>query len=221
MNQNSFNAKNIVTLLHKVAADLPGHIEEIRSLDALLGDGDLGITVDLISKALQKYLISPDTESIGKLLIGCGMRINKATPSTFATLLTMGFMGAGKALADKQEIGIQDLTLIGKNTIAGIQKMGKAEIGDKTMLDALIPAVNTFELKMNSQNEFDIAVKAAVDSARSGMEATTNMKAKFGRASWHHEKSIGVQDAGATVMYYLIESFARHLVDEISNDQRA
>ena len=133
MRSNSLNVKKVVTLLQKVAADLPGHIEEIRSLDALLGDGDLGITLDLISKALGEYLISPDMESIGKLLIGCGMRINKATPSTFATLLTMGCLGAGKALTDKQEIGIQDLASIGKNAISGIQKLGKAEVGDKTV----------------------------------------------------------------------------------------
>lgn len=215
MTPTSLNAKNLISVLQKVASDLPSHVEELRTLDAIIGDGDLGVTVDLISKALQDHLVSPETEDIGKLLMGCGMRINKANPSTFATLLTMGFMGAGKAVLGKQEIGIQDLTLMGENAIASIQKMGKSEVGDKTMLDALIPAVNTFKLKIAGQAGYDIALKAAVDSAKSGMEATTNMKAKHGRASWHQEKSVGIQDAGATVIYYLIKSFARHLIEEI------
>ena len=219
MTLTSLNAKNLITVLQKVASDLPGHTEELRGLDAIIGDGDLGVTVDLISKALQEHLVSPETEDIGKLLMGCGMDINKANPSTFATLLTMGFMGAGKAVLGKQEIGMQDLAVMGKNAVAGIQKMGKAEVGDKTMLDALIPAVNAFESKIAGQAGYDAALKAAVDSAKNGMEATTSMKAKHGRASWHQEKSVGIQDAGATLIYYFIETFARHLVEEIEKDK--
>jgi phosphoenolpyruvate---glycerone phosphotransferase subunit DhaL len=130
MTQASLNSKNLISVLQRAAADLSRHIEELRALDAIIGDGDLGVTVDLISKALQEYLASPETEDIGKLLTGCGMRINKASPSTFGTLLAIGFMGAGKAVMGKQEIVTQDLTMMGKNAIASIQKMSKAEVGD-------------------------------------------------------------------------------------------
>lgn len=219
MNQISLNAEYLVSVLRKVASDLPGHVEEFRSLDAIIGDGDLGITTDIFSKTLKDYLASSDTEDIGKLLTGCAMRVNQASPSTFGTLLSMGFMGAGKAVAGKQEAGMQDLLAMGESAVAGIKKMGKAEAGDKTMLDTLIPAVDAFKSEMAGRAECAAALEAAVNAAKNGMEATIKMQAKHGRASWHQENSVGIQDAGATVIYYLVESFARHLMEETVRDK--
>jgi dihydroxyacetone kinase-like protein len=217
MAETLFKTSDLISILKKVAADLPTHVEELRSLDALLGDGDLGVTVNLMSKAIGDYLASPEAEDMGKLLVGLGMRINKANPSTFGTLITMGFMGAGKAIMGKQEVNIDDLISMGKNAVAGIQKMGKAEVGEKTLLDALVPAVTTFELEIKKGTAYEAALKASVASAKQGMEATTSMKAKHGRASWHQDQSLGVQDAGATVIYYFIDSFTRHLASLNNN----
>ena len=213
-------AINIVSILKEVAADLESHSEELRQLDAIIGDGDLGVTVELGSRALREYLTSPDEDNIGQLLTKCGISFNKASPSTFGTLLASAFMGAGKVAMEKEKIEIKDLGPIGDGAVEGIKKRGKAEVGDKTMLDCLAPAVEAFKKELAGGADPEIALKAAVTAADKGMKATIPMVSKHGRASWHREKSIGVQDAGATAMYYMIESFVRHLTSSSKDNTK-
>lgn len=203
---------DIISILREVASDQKAHIEELRQLDAVLGDGDMGVTTELGSRAIDEYLSSTDEKDIGKLLAQSGMNFNKASPSTFGTLVASAFMEAGKASLGKRELSIEDLIAVGKGAVDGIKKRGKAEIGDKTMLDSLVPAVAVFEQELAKGTEPKAALNAAVNAAESGMKATIKMKAKHSRASWHQDDSIGVQDAGATAMYYIIESFVRHLI---------
>ena len=206
---------NIASILREVASDLESHSEELRQLDAVIGDGDLGVTVELGSKALREYLASPDEDNIGQLLAKCGLQFNKASPSTFGTLLASAFMGAGKVAIEKEKIEIEGLGLIADGAVDGIKKRGKAEVGDKTMLDCLVPAVEAFKKELACGVDPEVALKAAVTAAEEGMKATIPMMSKHGRASWHRENTIGVQDAGATAMYYLIESFVKHLIARI------
>jgi len=195
-----------------VASDFRNHSEELRQLDAVIGDGDLGVTVELGSKALLEYLASPVEDDIGQLLAKCGLQFNKASPSTFGTLLASAFMGAGKAAMGKTKIETEELGMIADGAVDGIKKRGKSEVGDKTMLDCLVPAVEALKKEFADGVELEAAFNAAVTAAEEGMKATIPMMSRHGRASWHREKTIGVQDAGATAMYYLIESFARHLI---------
>ena len=211
MTENVLTLNVLISVLKKVADDMKGHIEELRQLDAIVGDGDLGVTVELGSNALSDFLETTTETDIGKLLGTCGMTFNKASPSTFGTLLASGFLAASQAARNKQELAVEDLVVMANGAIDGIKRRGKAEVGDKTMLDSLVPAVESFEREINNESSLTVASAAAITAAEEGMKATTNMKAKHGRASWHQEKTIGLQDAGATAMYYLIESFAKHL----------
>lgn len=206
------DAAGISSVLKKVAGDLASHTEELRQLDAKVGDGDLGVTVELCSKALSGYLESATETDIGKLLAQCGMNINKMSPSTFGTILASGFMGGGKAVSGNSQIEFESLVLIGEGAIENIKKRGKAEAGDKTLLDTLIPAVRTLKDEIAGGSDIKTALDSMVKAAKNGMESTIGMKAKFGRAQWFKDGSIGVQDAGATAMYYIIKSFAEHLV---------
>jgi dihydroxyacetone kinase-like protein len=203
---------SIISVLKEVASDFRNHSEELRQLDAVIGDGDLGVTVELGSKALLEYLASPVEDDIGQLLAKCGLQFNKASPSTFGTLLASAFMGAGKAAMGKTKIETEELGVIADGAVDGIKKRGKSEVGDKTMLDCLVPAVEALKKELADGVGLEAALNAAVTAAEEGMKATIPMMSKHGRASWHREKTIGVQDAGATAMYYLIESFARHLI---------
>lgn len=206
----TLDVARFIAILKKVATDLKNHAEELRKLDAIMGDGDLGVTVELASKAISDYLMSQQGEDIGKLLINCGLNINKVSPSTFGTILAKAFMGAGKAAIGKTELAVKDLALLGDGAVDGIKRIGKAEVGDKTVIDALTPALEDFKKEISSDKS-EIALTKAVQAAEQGMKATTGMKAKFGRAKWFQDKSIGVQDGGATAIYYMIESFVRHL----------
>ena len=202
----------LAALLKEAASRWSRHSEEIGRLDAAIADGDMGVTVELGSKAMIEYLSGPPEEDIGKLLMKCGMQVNKASPSTFGTLLASAFMEAGKAVQGRKEIGIDDLALLGKSAVEGIQKRGKAQAGEKTMLDALIPAVEAFGKALESGSESRQAIDSAIVASKAGMEATVNMKAKYSRASYRPDGGVGVQDAGATAMYYLIEALGQSSV---------
>jgi dihydroxyacetone kinase-like protein len=203
----------MASILIKVAGDMKGHVDPLRDLDAVMGDGDLGVTIGMGSDAMIAYLASPDETDIGKMLAKCGMNVNKVNPSTFGTLQASAFMGAGKAVLNKAEITAADLILMGNGAIDGIKKRGKAEVGDKTMLDSLVPAVEAFQRTFHEKKDITEALKAAVSAAEAGMLATDNMKAKFGRGSWRPDGTVGKRDGGATAFYFMIESFARHLLE--------
>ena len=211
------NRADLISVLVQVAGDMKGHVDQLRDLDAVMGDGDLGVTVGMGSDALISYLAAPDETDLGKMLVKCGMNVNKVNPSTFGTLQASAFMGAGKAVLNKTEIMVEDLIAMGNGAIDGIKKRGKAEVGDKTMLDSLVPAVETFQRSFTEKGDIVAALKAAVSAAEAGMLATDHMKAKFGRGSWRPDGTEGKRDGGATAFYYMIESFARHLEDLVHN----
>ena len=211
------NRADLISVLINVAGDMKGHIDQLRDLDAVMGDGDLGVTIGMGSDALIAYLAAPDETDIGKMLVKCGMNVNKVNPSTFGTLQASAFMGAGKAVLNKTEIAVGDLIAMGNGAIDGIKKRGKAEVGDKTMLDSLVPAVETFQRSFNEKEDILAALKAAVSAAEAGMLATDHMKAKFGRGSWRPDGTVGKRDGGATAFYFMIASLAGHLKDLLNN----
>jgi phosphoenolpyruvate---glycerone phosphotransferase subunit DhaL len=204
------NSATLIGILKETATGWSRHSDEVGQLDAIIGDGDMGVTVELGSKAMTDYLSNPAEEDIGKLLMKCGMQINKASPSTFGTLLASAFMEAGKAVLGRKEISAKDFSLLGQGAIEGIKKRGKAEVGEKTMIDSLVPAVAAFQQALTNGVEVKAAIEAAIEAARAGMEATVKMKAKYSRASYRQDGGIGIQDAGATAMYYLIEALGRN-----------
>jgi phosphoenolpyruvate---glycerone phosphotransferase subunit DhaL len=206
-----FTLDNIKSVLKLVAADIKGRAEELRELDAVVGDGDLGITIELAANAMSTFLETASVNNIGELLMKCGMNINKASPSTFGTLLAAGFLGAAKASANKKEITADDLSLMGISAIDGIKNRGKADVGDKTMLDSLVPAVDAFKEALKNKTDLSQALDAAVKASEAGMWATVKMQAKHGRASRHQAGTVEIRDGGATAMYYIIDSFAGHM----------
>ena len=209
------NTATLVDILKETSLDWSRYHDELRQLDSVAGDGDLGVTVELAGKAIVDYLSNPVEEDIGKLLMKCGMQINKVSPSTFGTLLASAFMEAGKAVLGRKEIEFKDVLLLGKGAIEGVKKRGKAEVGDKTMLDALVPAVEAFGEGLAAGHDNRLVLEEVVKAAKGGAEATVKMKAKYSRASYRQDGAIGLQDAGATATYYLIASFAKSLKTHI------
>jgi dihydroxyacetone kinase-like protein len=211
----AINTATLIDILKDTAVGWSRNSDELRRLDSIAGDGDLGVTVELASKAMTDYLANPGEEDIGKLLMKSGMQINKASPSTFGTLLASAFMEAGKVVLGRKEIEFKDLLLLGNGAVEGVQKRGKAEVGDKTMLDALVPAIKAFEQALAKGTDARSALELTIKAAKTGAEATVNMKAKYSRASYRQDGAIGLQDAGATATYFLIEAFANSLMARI------
>ena len=211
MTDVSLTSTDIISILREVAADMKKHVDELRELDAVIGDGDLGVTIELGANAISSYLADPDETDVGKMLAKCGLNINRTNPSTFGTLLAAAFQGAGKEAQNKLAITADDLASMGDGAIDGIKRRGKAEVGDKTVLDSLVPAVSAFRESFAEKGDITDALRAAVTAAERGMQATADMRAKVGRGSYRPDGTVGVRDGGATAMYFLIESFAKHL----------
>lgn len=169
------------------------------SLDAAMGDGDLGLTMSAGFGAIVNELAKVEDTDIGTVLGKMGMLMANVAPSTMGTLMATAIMKAGKAVKGRSEIGLKDAVDMGYAAIEGIKQRGKADIGDKTILDALHPGVVELEKAMNDGLSFKESFEKAFKGAEQGAENTKNMVSKFGRAAYYGEKSKGKQDPGATV----------------------
>ncbi len=196
--------------------DLPGLFEEIAKvfaekkdelcdMDAKMGDGDLGLTMDKGFGAMPD-LIKENTEegNIGKTLFKAGSRMAALVPSTMGTLMASGIMEGGKRLNGESEIDASKLAVFLRGYADGIKKRGKCEPGDRTVLDAIDAAASAAEEKVSSGATLTDVALAAKEGAEKGCEATKDMKPKFGKAAVHEAASVGVCDQGATVGKYLV-----------------
>jgi len=199
-------------LAAKLAADLAAAYDEITALDATLGDGDLGVTCRL---GMQAVIGSPG-EAAGSLadaLLKAGMAFNSAGASTFGALVATAAMRAAKVAQDGAlaEWDLPAIVAAGEAAIAGLQQRGGAQQGDKTLLDALIPAVAALQAARERGASLGEAFAEAAVAAQAGAESTTPLQGKFGRSAWFQERSIGVQDAGATVAAVVVRAVAEYV----------
>lgn len=214
MGMGTVDSRGICRALEKVAAALEAHSEEVGELDAKVGDGDLGVTLNLAAGAIGTLAGITEETDVGKLLAQCGLVINRASPSTFGTIMASGFMGGGKAVTGKTSLELADLVTLGEAAVEAMKTRGKAEVGDRTVLDALVPAVQALADEQEKGSDLSAAMRAAVGAAEQGAKATSAMVAKRGRAKVFGERNLGVQDGGATAVFYMIEAFADSL-DEL------
>lgn len=172
------------------AADaLETDADELTRLDALQGDGDLGRTARLIAVALRQAS-EEGPQDLVVLLRSCGLKIASAAPSSSGTLVASAFLSAAKTVAGADG----DLLVVGlRGGVHGIQHRGKAQPGDRTILDALVPALHSLETDPSDH-------EAAAVAAEAGIEATRTMQAKFGRARFLAGNAVGEPDPGAAMV---------------------
>ncbi len=164
-------------------------------LDQQNGDGDLGISMSDGYRAVADYLAqSPETD-LGRLLMQSAVVFNEAAPSSLGTITSFGLMGMARALKGKSEATLCELA---DAMAAGIQQImvkAGAKPGEKTILDAIFPAVQT--LKAHCGEDAKTAFDAACEAAKTGSEATRLMRSVHGRAAYYGDKSIGILDGGS------------------------
>jgi phosphoenolpyruvate---glycerone phosphotransferase subunit DhaL len=199
----SVTCNELRELLSRTLSTLPAHADELRELDAALGDGDLGITVQAGSKAVVAALAAlPAEATVNEILLAAGKAFSTANPSTFAALIGGGLLAAAKTMVGKQEVGKAEALTIGRAVAARITERGKSQVGDKTVLDALIPSLDVLEA---SQGGADDLLAAMIGKAREQVEATAALQSKKGRAAWVQERSVGHPDPGATAYLRFLE----------------
>ncbi|KLU24559.1 Dak phosphatase [Caballeronia mineralivorans PML1(12)] len=192
----SVTCKELRDVLTRALRALPAHADELRDLDAALGDGDLGITVAAGSAAVVKALdVLPEDASIADVLLGAGKAFSTANPSTFAALVGGGLLAASKVVAGKTSVGEAEAVDIGRAVAGRIAERGKSKLGDKTVLDALIPSLDVLASSNGTAAEL---LAAMIATAQEQVDATAGLQSQKGRAAWVQERSIGHADPGAT-----------------------
>jgi phosphoenolpyruvate---glycerone phosphotransferase subunit DhaL len=191
----------------RFAGEMAEHRQELVRLDTAIGDGDHGTNMDRgMRKALEKLQASEQADP-GTVLKTVAMALVSSVGGAAGPLYGTLFLQMGTALAGESEVDLPAYAVAWRKGVEGVQSRGKAVAGDKTMVDALLPAVEALE----QASDLDSGLSAAVAAAEQGMHATTPLVARKGRASYLGERSKDHQDPGATSTYYLFKSAAEAL----------
>jgi dihydroxyacetone kinase-like protein len=198
------NRDTVVDWMQRFAAAMAEHRQELVALDTAIGDGDHGTNMDRgMRKALEK-LESQEQADAGAVLKTVAMALISNVGGAAGPLYGTLMLQMGTALAGKDDIDLATYTEAWHKGIQGIQARGKAELGDKTMLDALVPGVEALE----KASDLDSGLQEAAAAAESGMRDTIPLVARKGRASYLGERSKDHQDPGATSTFYLYQTAA-------------
>jgi dihydroxyacetone kinase len=196
-------------VLESVSQAIAQARDELNRLDGAAGDGDLGLTMTTAASAATKIAADLDARPLPEALRALGMELARSAPSTSGTLFARGLLQAGREAVDHaSEPPVARAAALLRAAIAGIQKTGKAEPGDRTMLDALVPAAEALEDAAERGETPKAAITAAAEAARTGAEATKDLEPKVGRASWIAERAKGNVDAGAYAIAIIAEAVA-------------
>ena len=196
--------KTVFASLNKI---MDKNREYLIELDSVMGDSDLGLTMQKSFEAANTEVQASEENDLGKLLMKSGMKIAQAAPSTMGTLMATGFMKGGKSVAKLETLSTGDLAVFFRAFTTGIMAAGKTKPGNKTIIDALDPATTALEHAAAGSKSIEEALQDAYQAALEGVENSKQMEAQHGRAAYYREKSIGVQDPGATVGALLFKGF--------------
>jgi dihydroxyacetone kinase len=185
--------------------------DDLGRLDAAAGDGDLGLTMTAAATAAAALASGGELDSkpAAEALRSLGMAIARAAPSTSGTLMSRGLLQASREAGSRLDDQPVDMAAaLVRAGIAGIQKAGKAQPGDRTLLDALVPMADALDNSARSGDSLAEATASASAAARAGAEATAQMEATIGRASWIPERAKGNIDGGAYAVAVIAAAIA-------------
>ena len=198
------NAQELRQRLIAALSILDESSDELRELDSAVGDGDLGVTVHAIVTAAQSALqVLPAGVTPEELLTLMGATVSTANPSTFGSLVGAGIGAGAKAVSGTTDLSQEDLVRFGFAVTESIARRGKSGVGDKTVLDAMIPSLEALE---DTDARGVAALELAIAAATVSIELTAGDVAKKGRASWAGERGIGTPDAGAVAYLRFLQA---------------
>jgi dihydroxyacetone kinase-like protein len=202
----SFTHDAVEDWMKRFAAEVAENRSYLTKLDGAIGDGDHGTNMDRGMKKALERLEATDGDDIGASLKAVGMALVSSVGGAAGPLYGTLFLQMGQAAAGRSELDLAGFTDALDAGVQGVVKRGKAEPGDKTMLDALGPALEA--LRAADGDDVADALQRAAEAAREGMEATVPLVARKGRASYLGERSAGHQDPGATSSHLLLKTAA-------------
>ena len=199
---------DVLAWVRAFAAAVGENKEYLTRLDSAIGDADHGINIDRGMRAALAKVDGLASDDVGTLLKTVGMALVSSVGGAGGPLYGTLFMQLGTATAGKSELAPEDWLAALRAGVEGVRMRGKAEPGDKTMLDALVPARDALEAALADGAPLADALRRSADAAEEGMRATVPLVARKGRASYLGERSAGHQDPGATSSHLLLRTAA-------------
>lgn len=211
----SIDSARLIAMFTRVASDIDADKDRLCQLDGVIGDADHGIAMDLGFAAVRDALSQQDAGALEPTAVfnAAAKSFLNAVGASSGPLYATAFMRAGAAVKGKAELDDADMILALQAMAKGIQDRGKAEVGEKTMIDAWVPAAEAAVSAHASGKSLADCLDAAVESARQGAEATKGMVAMKGRSSRLGERSLGHMDPGAASAVTVIEAIRQSLND--------
>ena len=200
------DSKKVIEIIQAMAAVIEEQKSFFSELDAAIGDGDHGINMNRGFEAVRTKLPSLAGKDIGTIFKTVGMQLVSTVGGASGPLYGTAFMKAGAACKDRMELDDAGFLAALAAAIGGVKMRGKAEPGEKTMLDALCPAYAALKAALDSGADLHNALDQAVAAAAKGVEYTKTIVATKGRASYLGERSLGHQDPGATSSLFLLQA---------------
>ena len=200
--------EQVVRWLEATAAVLEANKGYLTDLDSAIGDADHGTNMDRGFKKVMEKLPTVADKDIGNILKTVGMTLISSVGGASGPLYGTFYMRGGMAADAKEELDNEDLINVLQGAVDGIIQRGRAQLGDKTMVDALLPALDALKAAVAEGQGVADALAAAVAAAEQGMKDTIPLQARKGRASYLGPRSIGHQDPGATSAYLLVRAAA-------------
>ena len=200
------DSKKVIEIIQAMAAVIEEQKSFLSELDAAIGDGDHGINMNRGFEAVRTKLPSLAGKDIGTIFKTVGMQLVSTVGGASGPLYGTAFMKAGAACKDRMELDDAGFLAALAAAIGGVKMRGKAEPGEKTMLDALCPAYAALKTALDSGADLHNALDQAVAAAAKGVEYTKTIVATKGRASYLGERSLGHQDPGATSSLFLLQA---------------
>ncbi len=204
----SFDLAHLRKVLSFVASVVIESKDLLTHIDNLSGDGDLGISMEKAANSVLKELDNPENDGIAGLLSRCAVTINTDAPSTMGTLCSFSVMEAAKIMAGKDSFSDRDLLKIPYSMINIIMIRGRAQPGDKTVLDALIPFADALSEAYERENDIVKAADLASDAAAEAANRTKGWVARIGRAKWIAERSRNCPDGGAVLCAIVVNAIS-------------
>lgn len=202
-------AEHIISFVEEVAASVKEQRDYLTQLDAAIGDADHGINLDRGFSTVLTRLPGVADKDIGSILKTVGSTLVSTVGGASGPLYGTAFLRAGMVTADRFELSADDVTAALEAALEGIQARGKAQRGEKTMVDAIGPGIDALKQARADGNDYLEALRMGVAATERGMLETIDMLATKGRASYLGERSIGHQDPGATSSYLIAQALLR------------
>lgn len=198
------HSTQLIEQIQRSLKEVVKYADELRDLDQALGDGDLGITITLGAGAVVDALAElPESASPSEIARACAKAFANANPSTMAALVAGGLLAGSKVWKDVEDVDIAAAARFVRAAGDNIAQRGKTQLGDKTIVDAIMPAADALDASHNGASGLDSAIAAA----EKAVVDTRSLRSRRGRAAWLQERSIGLQDPGATAMWRFLEAW--------------